>query len=167
MIVGLEVVGVRGVVAGDNPREVIGLGIKLDGELPRRGHLHPADPARHQQHRIRAVGLRGAQSVLGDGKRLVHFALIVAVELGPAAQHRVNAHTAFLRDFAAGLRLLRRHDTGLDAVEAGVLKPLQLVFRRLADNEGLEELGLEGRRTLLGADGNGAQAEAEPGGQSG
>ena len=49
----------------------------------------------------------------------------------------------------------------------GVLEPLQLVFRWLADNEGLVELGLEGRRALLRADGNGAQAEAEPGGEGG
>src|SRR5208337_2943537 len=62
------------------------LGIKLNGELPRRGHLHAADAAGHQQHCLRAVALRRAQGVLSDRKRLLSLARVVAVELRPPAQ---------------------------------------------------------------------------------
>ena len=79
----------------------------------------------------------------------------------------MDPHAALLRDLAAGFRLLRRQDARLDAVEARVLEPLQLVFGRLVDDQGLAELRLEHWLRRPGVAGNGAQAEAEPGGKSG
>jgi hypothetical protein len=149
-IVGLDVVREPRVVAIDHAREVSRLLVELDliFPVPRHRHRRAAslarpDPAGHEQDRVGAEGLGGAQRALGHLERLLGG--VGVVELRPAARDGVNAQADFLRNHAHLRGFFRGYDTPFDAVEAGGLDLGQVLFGRPRD-ERLAELGLEGQR---------------------
>ena len=155
LIVSRHVVGVLGVVAGNDAFQMAGLLVEFDIKLPGLRDRFDAGAARHEQQCVGSVRLRGFQRRFDAGDVLVHSAAIRAVEVGPTAQDGVDLHASLLGQPAALFRVGRRHlplvrlhafETSLLPIGEGLLsgfpnqRLLQFRFprsgiRRLAQNE--------------------------------